>query len=114
MRKPAQVSTVIVYLQPYFLGMTRWVCFDCFCVCLLCSHAFYITTLTASDHKACLPSGCQRCIISAPLICCELCSPQIFEDFAVVDLSLCPKPRPGRSRIQSFKPNSHDMDLRSA
>jgi hypothetical protein len=97
--------------------MTRWVRFDCFCVSLLCSHAFYITTSTASDHKACLPddpSGCQRCIISASLICCKLCSPRIFEDFAVVDLSLRPKPRPGRSRIQSFKPNSHDMDLRNA
>ena len=49
---------------------------------------------TDSDHLACMPespNGCQRCIIVPPLVCCELCQPRLFEDFAISDPKLWPK-----------------------
>jgi hypothetical protein len=78
----------------------------------------YLTTLTVSDHTVCCsdtPTGCQHCIISPSLVCCEGCHPRLFDEFAVADPALRPVPRPARSRIQSsYKATSKDMELTDA
>lgn len=62
-----------------------------------------------------LPLGCPRCMISDPTICCELCTPAHFEDFARVTMDKA-KNRPSRSRLpdKDYKATSQDMKLRDA
>ncbi|KAJ7733400.1 P-loop containing nucleoside triphosphate hydrolase protein [Mycena maculata] len=70
---------------------------------------------TVSDHKECrpdLPDGCPRCIAQTPRICCELCTPAHFADFARVDLPLKAQAMQSRSRISSYKADALDMKLR--
>lgn len=72
---------------------------------------------TDSDHLACMPespNGCQRCIIVPPLVCCELCQPRLFEDFAISDPKLRPKRPRNRSTIKDYKIGRYDMELRNA
>jgi hypothetical protein len=73
--------------------------------------------VTASDHHECQPdiaAGCQRCIVSPSLICCEVCNPHLFEGFAVVNLTLRPKSKHPRSRLQKVIAIANDMALRDA
>jgi ATP-dependent DNA helicase RecQ len=48
-----------------------------------------------------------------PTICCELCSPAFFKEFAQVDMEK-PKPIPSRSRIKDYVADAEDMNLRDA
>ncbi|KAF7964397.1 hypothetical protein HWV62_8639 [Athelia sp. TMB] len=71
-----------------------------------------------SDHILCDPNtpnstGCSRCAIHAPLICCELCSPDDFADFARVDVEGRKRAR-NRARIPKYEAQPHDMELRRA
>lgn len=77
----------------------------------------HLRTLIDSDHLVCDPStptGCQRCIIRQPTICCELCNPEHFKDFARSDPRLRPKRLRNRSHIPDYKADQHDMSLRDA
>ncbi|KAJ7769206.1 P-loop containing nucleoside triphosphate hydrolase protein [Mycena maculata] len=58
-----------------------------------------------SDHLTCRPDlvdGCTRCNGITPTICCELCTPEKFLDFARVDLPKT-KQQPKRARIVDYK-----------
>ncbi|KAJ7732218.1 P-loop containing nucleoside triphosphate hydrolase protein [Mycena maculata] len=69
---------------------------------------------TFSDHKESQPrfnDGCPRCVVKSPTICCELCSPDHFLDFARVDLPK-PKQQPSRSRIPDYVRDRADCSLR--
>jgi hypothetical protein len=70
----------------------------------------------ASDHRDCrtdLPDGCPRCVVVKPVVCCELCSPAFFENFAQVNIEKS-KPVPSRSRIKEYIADVKDMNLRDA
>ncbi|KAJ7078050.1 P-loop containing nucleoside triphosphate hydrolase protein [Mycena belliarum] len=70
---------------------------------------------TISDHLECQPrfaEGCPRCVIKPPTVCCELCSPEHFIDFARVHLPK-PKQQPSRSRIPDYVPDKDDYALRT-
>ncbi|KIM75556.1 hypothetical protein PILCRDRAFT_13474 [Piloderma croceum F 1598] len=71
----------------------------------------------ASDHLACQPespNGCSRCIILPPLVCCELCNPRLFEEFAQSDPKVRPKRTRNRSTIQDYTVGPYDMELCNA
>jgi hypothetical protein len=73
--------------------------------------------LTDSDHLTCDPSnpaGCQHCIICPPVICCELCNPKHFKDFAQSDPSIRPKRPRNQSHIGDYQADQYDMNLRDA
>jgi ATP-dependent DNA helicase RecQ len=79
------------------------------------THARYVWT--DSDHFACdptNPAGCQHCIIRQPAVCCALCNPQIFTDFAHSDPALRPKRTRKRSSIPDYTPDQYDTGLRDA
>ncbi|KAJ7721901.1 P-loop containing nucleoside triphosphate hydrolase protein [Mycena metata] len=70
---------------------------------------------TVSDHRECrpdLPDGCPRCAAQTPPICCELCTPAHFANFAHVDLPLKGQVAPSRSRLAEYKADALDMKLR--
>ncbi|KAJ6578605.1 hypothetical protein B0H10DRAFT_2343892, partial [Mycena sp. CBHHK59/15] len=72
------------------------------------------TCQLASDHLECrrdLPDGCPRCNVRSPTVCCELCSPQHFTDFARVDIAK-PKQQPSHSRIADYQADRLDLALR--
>lgn len=75
------------------------------------------TLCIASDHLACDiddgTTGCLRCNARAPTICCELCHPPPFVDFARVDVAR-PKKGRNRARITPYDLQPHDMELRRA
>ena len=82
----------------------------------MCSEDLH--TYIASNHLQCrsdLSSGCTRCIIQQPTICCELCSPSYFETVAHVSLEKS-KNQPPRSTLpeENYKTNPCDMELRNA
>jgi hypothetical protein len=61
-----------------------------------------------------LTSGCPRCHIVKPTICCELCSPLHFTNFAISNIPK-PKPKAQRSKIKTnYKYDKRDMDLATA
>ncbi|KIM86617.1 hypothetical protein PILCRDRAFT_4530, partial [Piloderma croceum F 1598] len=71
----------------------------------------------SSDHLACQPespNGCSRCIILPPLVCCELCNPRLFEEFAQSDPKVRPKRTRNCSTIQDYTVGPYDMELRNA
>ncbi|KAH7917502.1 P-loop containing nucleoside triphosphate hydrolase protein [Leucogyrophana mollusca] len=77
---------------------------------------YFGNTQHASHHEQCdinSPTGCSRCVINTPTICCELCSPNHFKDFARVSI---PKPTtaPSRSKIKDYTAARSDMELRDA
>ncbi|KAK6984413.1 hypothetical protein R3P38DRAFT_2576035 [Favolaschia claudopus] len=77
---------------------------------------FFGNDETVSTHVQCrpdLPAGCPRCVVSNSKICCELCSPDEFADFAQVDIPKA-KPQASRSRIPNYSTDASDMALRAA
>ncbi|KAF8179485.1 hypothetical protein K438DRAFT_1938411 [Mycena galopus ATCC 62051] len=70
---------------------------------------------TSSDHRECQPrftNGCPRCVVETPALCCELCSPDDFVDFARVTLAK-PKQQPSRSRLADYVRDKDDCSLRA-
>ncbi|KAF7967710.1 hypothetical protein HWV62_33295 [Athelia sp. TMB] len=72
----------------------------------------------ASDHILCDPrtpnnTGCLRCAIHPPSICCELCNPDDFANFARVNVNGRKRAR-NRARIPKYDAQPHDMELRHA
>ncbi|KAJ7169359.1 hypothetical protein C8R43DRAFT_876497, partial [Mycena crocata] len=66
------------------------------------------------DHLACRPDlegGCTRCKIAPSSICCALCTPNEFEDFARVNLPKN-KQQPKRTNIANYKADRVDFALR--
>jgi hypothetical protein len=81
-----------------------------------CVALILTSTTSVSTHLECrpdVPGGCTRCKISDSELCCELCTPDDFTDFARVDIPK-PKQQPQRSRIAAFTTASADMALREA
>jgi ATP-dependent DNA helicase RecQ len=75
-----------------------------------------IELITESDHHDCqsdLPDGCPRCIVRKLAVCCELCSPDFFKNFACVDMEKT-KVLASRSRIKDYTAGPSDMNLRDA
>ena len=71
----------------------------------------------ASDHLTCQPessNGCSRCVILPPVVCCELCNPRLFEEFARSDPKARPRRARNRSTIQDYQVGPYDMELRNA
>ncbi|KAJ7677684.1 P-loop containing nucleoside triphosphate hydrolase protein [Mycena polygramma] len=69
---------------------------------------------TPSDHRECQPrfaNGCPRCIVKSPTLCCELCSPDDFADFARVTIPK-PKQQPSRTRLADYVRDKNDCTLR--
>jgi hypothetical protein len=67
-----------------------------------------------SNHAACQSPGCPCCIVLPSPICCELCNPSAFADFALVDIAKSSN-KPARSRLPKKSAlMSHDHDLRKA
>ena len=62
-----------------------------------------------------LPAGCPRCIVQAPTICCELCTPAFFENIARVSIAKT-KNRPPRTTLpaKTYQMTSQDMNLHNA
>ncbi|KAJ6562922.1 hypothetical protein B0H10DRAFT_2116636, partial [Mycena sp. CBHHK59/15] len=76
---------------------------------------FFGNDNTVSTHLECrpdIPGGCPRCKMTDSKVCCELCSPDDFVDFAHVDIAK-PKQQPSRSRIAAFKARPVDMALKN-
>ncbi|KAJ6458557.1 P-loop containing nucleoside triphosphate hydrolase protein [Mycena vitilis] len=70
---------------------------------------------TTSDHLLCRPDlqgGCTRCKVAPADVCCELCTPDKFIDFAHVDLPKT-KPQPKRSSIADYKAEPADFALKA-
>ncbi|KAK7050479.1 hypothetical protein R3P38DRAFT_2763725 [Favolaschia claudopus] len=57
--------------------------------------------------------GCPRCKVAASGVCCELCTPAKFIDFARVDIPNS-KSQPKRSRIQDYSADDVDFALEAA
>lgn len=57
-----------------------------------------------------MKEGCTRCKVAPSSICCELCTPDKFVDFARVDLPKN-KQQPKRSRIADYKADRTDFAL---
>ncbi|KAJ7254282.1 P-loop containing nucleoside triphosphate hydrolase protein [Mycena rebaudengoi] len=76
---------------------------------------FFGNDKTVSTHVECpdIAGGCPRCKIPVSDVCCELCSPDDFADFARVN-TIKPKPQPARSRIGAFEAEPADTALRAA
>ncbi|KAJ7731383.1 hypothetical protein B0H16DRAFT_1772954 [Mycena metata] len=77
---------------------------------------FFGNDNTVSTHIECKPDvdgGCTRCKMAPSTICCELCTPVDFVDFARVDVAK-PKQQPSRSRIADYKAGPADLALRHA
>ncbi|KII90675.1 hypothetical protein PLICRDRAFT_697180 [Plicaturopsis crispa FD-325 SS-3] len=76
---------------------------------------YFENDTTVSDHLECdpnTPGGCRRCRVVPSTVCCDLCNPAHFTDFARVDLEK-PKQAPNRSRIdRNYTASAHDMALR--
>ncbi|KAJ7626573.1 P-loop containing nucleoside triphosphate hydrolase protein [Mycena polygramma] len=78
---------------------------------------YFESDKAVSDHRECrtdLPDGCPRCVAQPPRICCELCTPAHFENFAQMDLPLKEPTVPSRSRLGPYKAEASDMNLRDA
>ncbi|KZP32768.1 hypothetical protein FIBSPDRAFT_722178 [Athelia psychrophila] len=74
---------------------------------------------TESDHLDCNPhtpnnTGCLRCIVRKPQVCCELCDPATFKDFARVDVEGRKCLRRNRAHVPKYDTQPHDMQLRKA
>ncbi|KAJ6570750.1 hypothetical protein B0H10DRAFT_2107469 [Mycena sp. CBHHK59/15] len=70
---------------------------------------------SASDHLDCqrrFVGGCPRCIVKCPTVCCELCTPDHFAEFAWVHIPK-PKQQPSRTRIPDHVPDKDDFSLRA-
>lgn len=70
-----------------------------------------------SDHLQCnsdSPAGCQRCRILPPLVCCELCNPHLFEDFAKSDPGERPHRARNRTTVKDYEAEHWHMELRNA
>ncbi|KAK7055892.1 hypothetical protein R3P38DRAFT_2498548 [Favolaschia claudopus] len=77
---------------------------------------FFGNDKTVSTHMQCrsdLREGCPRCVVTDSEICCELCSPDEFSEFARVDI-LKAKAQAPRSRIPKYVADPSDMALRTA
>ncbi|KAJ6467054.1 P-loop containing nucleoside triphosphate hydrolase protein [Mycena vitilis] len=77
---------------------------------------FFGNDKTVSTHLECrpdLPEGCPRCKVTKSEVCCELCTPADFADFARVDIPKA-KQQPSRSRTADYEANASDMGLRQA
>ena len=62
-----------------------------------------------------LPAGCPQCIVQAPTICCELCTPAFFENIARVSIAKT-KNQPPRTTLpaKTYQTTSQDMNLHNA
>ena len=72
---------------------------------------------SASDHLQCRPEdpgGCPRCVYLPAVVCCEMCTPSAFVDFAPVDPHQRPAVAPHRSRVVDYKADEQDKALRMA
>ncbi|KAF8150233.1 P-loop containing nucleoside triphosphate hydrolase protein [Crassisporium funariophilum] len=77
---------------------------------------YFNNDAAVSDHMDCqpgMPEGCPRCSFKQPLVCCELCSPEFFKDFARVNLDK-KKAAPPRSRIKDHVASAAELSLRNA
>ena len=69
-----------------------------------------------SCHALCnpnLPGSCTRCMLQQPDLCCELCSPSFFSDFARTSISKLPA-APSRSKLRDHISDNCDMALKKA
>jgi hypothetical protein len=83
-------------------------------VLLMCYSLMHLCTLTDLDHlghDTSNPAGCQCHIICPPVVCCELCNPQHFTNFACSDSAFRPKQLKNCAHIADYKADKYDISL---
>jgi hypothetical protein len=83
----------------------------------ICCSLTRLRKLTDLDHLDCdtsNPAGCRCCIIHPPVVCCELCNPQHFTNFARSDPAFRPKQPKNCAHIADYKADKYNMSLHDA